>query len=134
MFFITIKAGVKLDGLQPAGFHIIGALDRAAPVCRTNLEITCATGEHPPDDPHSHGLALDVSVGGFTPAFIVQVKTYLESILGPLFTVLYEVPTKPTEPQLQPIAYINAGATAPHFHLQPKKGTTWPPLDVGVKA
>jgi hypothetical protein len=136
MNVVTWKPGARWDVPTSAGVHILAALDRAAPVCRLSLEITCGTGEHPPGDPHTRGEAFDVSVAGIPPSVIVQLKTYLENILGSAFTVLYECPTTPTEPQLAPIAYINPKATGCHIHIQPKKGTTWPPAatDAGVQA
>lgn len=136
MFVVTWKAGARWDVPTSAGVHILGALDRAAPVCRTTLEITSGTdGTHSgPDDPHKRGVAFDVSVHGFSPGLVVQVKTYLEQILGSLFTVLYECPSTPTEPQLAPIALVNPQASAPHFHIQPKRGTVWPPLDPALRA
>lgn len=137
MYVVRWKLGARWDTPTSAGTRILGALDRAAPVCRTDLEVTSGTdGAHSgPNDPHKRGVAFDVSVQGFSPALVVQVKTYLEQVLGSLFTVLYECPTSPTEPQLARIASVNPEATGPHFHIQPRKGTTWPPaLDAGVRA
>ncbi len=74
-------------------------------------------------------LAVDVRTLDIAPDKIVQAYNYLTSILGALFTVLYEVPSMPANGALQTIAYINAGATAPHFHVQVKKGHTYPPQD-----
>lgn len=134
---VTIKDGsVRLDSLTAAHAHLIAALDRTASVCQVNLVITCAREGHPPEDVHTIGQAFDVSVRGFLPAQIVRVKTFLEQILGPLFDVFFECPPNdaPTvdEPQLQAIATINRGATARHFHVQTKKNTTWPPVQMST--
>jgi hypothetical protein len=130
VYVVTWKLTARWDVPTSAGTRILGVLDRAAQVCRTNLEITSGTdGPHSgPDDPHKHGLAFDVSVANLSTLLIGQLKTYLEQVLGPAFTVLFECPTRPTEPQLQPIAYVNPDATARHFHIQPKKGSIWPPV------
>lgn len=130
MYTVTWKSTARWDRPTPAGARIIAALDRTASVCRTNLHITSGTdGAHGgPTDPHARGEAFDVSVIGMDPFLIVQVHQYLAQLLGPLFTVLYEAPTPPADARLKEIVYVNRDATAPHFHLQPKKGSTWPPM------
>ena len=128
-YVLSAKHGVELTGLQPGGLAIVGALTRAAAACQTDLVITCGREGHLPADPHSRGDALDVSVHGMSPALVVQVKAFLEQILTDAFTVLYETPEKPPDPQLAPIAYVNSGASAPHFHIQVRKGTAWPPAN-----
>ncbi len=129
MYVVTWKPGARWDTPTSAGTRILGVLDRAASVCRTNLEVASGTdGAHSgPDDPHKRGLAFDVSVANLSTLLIVQLKTYLEQVLGPAFTVLFECPTRPVEPQLTAIAWVNPDATGRHFHIQPKKGTLWPP-------
>lgn len=138
MFTVTIKdSSVRLDPLTEVHVHLLAALERTATACQTNLVVTCGREDHPLDDVHALGHALDVSVHGLSASLIVRVKSWLEQILGPPWTVLFECPAAPTvnEPQLISIATINKGASARHFHLQPKKGTIWPPpAGVGVLA
>ena len=95
-----------------------------------NLEITCWNEGHGPTDPHTLGEAADVSVKGLSADQIEMVLMALRSTLGPLFTVLYEVPKVPSDPTLRPIAYVNVDATGPHLHVQRKKGTIFPPESV----
>ena len=124
---LRARPGVRFDVIAPAGFRILWALDGAVQSCRVNLEITCWNEGHGPTDPHTLGEAADVSVKGLSADQIEMVLMALRSTLGPLFTVLYEVPEVPHDPTLRSIAYINMAATGPHFHLQRKRGTVWPP-------
>ena len=121
------RPAARFDQIRPAGFRILAALDHAAQACRVDLLITSGTDSHTVPDPHVTGEAYDVSVHTLSAQQIADVKASLERSLGPLFTVLYEVPKVPSDPTLRPIAYVNIKATAPHFHLQRKKGTVFPP-------
>ncbi len=124
---VTWKEGAVWTKPTSAGVHILAALDRAAVVCRVDLEVTAGTNDHVLPDPHAQGLAFDVSVKGFDAHQIVGIKGYLSQTLGPEFTVLYECPCKPADLVLSNVAYVNAGATAPHFHIQLSKHlTVWP--------
>lgn len=130
IFTVTTKdATVTLDPMTAFHAHVIGVLERAADMCQVSLVISCGREDHPPEDPHTKGYALDIRVPApANPAKIIALLSFLRSTLGSLFTVLYETPVQPVEPQLQAIATVNPGATAPHFHIQPVKGTIWPPL------
>ena len=130
MNVVTARASVRFDQIQPAGFRILSAIDQATQQCRVNLELTSGTDSHAAPDPHVTGEAYDVSVHRLSAQQIADVKASLERTLGPLFTVLYEVPTLPSDPTLRPIAYVNTAGTGPHFHLQRKKGTVFPPAPV----
>lgn len=93
-----------------------------------SLVITAGTNGHT-SGRHPAGEALDVSVAGLTPQQVVRLYRLLQRALGKRFTVLYEVRTRPTDQVLRTIAWINPKATAPHLHLQVKKGTAFPPSD-----
>ena len=138
MNVVRHRPGARFDVIAPAGFRILAALDQTAQDCRVDLMVTCGTDSHAMPDPHVTGEAYDVSVLGLSAQQIADVKANLDAALGPLFTVLYEVPSVPSDPTLRPIAYVNVKATGPHFHIQRKKGTTfppvWPPVDAPVQA
>lgn len=129
MNVVRHRPGVRFDRIDPAGFCILAALQIAATVCQVDLMLTSGTDGHTAPDPHVTGEAYDVSVHLLSAQEIADVTASLERTLGPLFTVLYEVPTKPSDPTLRSIAYINPQATGPHVHVQRKKGTTFPPRD-----
>jgi hypothetical protein len=138
LYTVSIKSDVvKLDPLTSAQVYMLAALADVAVQCATPLEISCAREEHPAEDPHTRGQALDVSVHGFTAPMIQRVYSALRTRLGPAWTVLFETPDPidgMQEPQLLPIATLNRAATARHLHLQPVKGTVWPPVSSGVLA
>ncbi len=128
---VTWKDGAVWTVPTSAGVHILSALDRAASLCRVDLQVTAGTNDHVLPDPHAQGLAFDVSVKGFDASMINMIRNYLNTTLGAEFTVLYECPSKPTDIGLANIAYINAGATAPHFHVQLAKHLKLWPVPVG---
>lgn len=129
MYYLEFAPGFEWNLPTPAGARMLSALDRATGVLRTNLTLTAGTnGKHSgPADPHYRGCAFDVGVANLQAFQVKQLKIFLESVLGNLFTVLYETPSEPKDPTLAPIAYVNPGASGPHLHLQPAKGSTWPP-------
>ena len=124
---VTAKPTVVLDPLTPAHARLISILEQVSQLCEVDLRITCGREGHGDTDPHTRGEALDVSVRDLANATIVRMWHLFRAMLGPAWTVLYECPTPPTTAALIGIAYVNAAATAPHFHLQPRKGTRWPP-------
>lgn len=128
MTILSARPSAKFGVIAPAGFRILSALDQAAQACRFDLVITCGTDGHPPADPHATGEAYDVSVKGMAPETIIDLTVCLERLLGPLFTVLYEVPVLPPDPRLKALATLNVHATGPHVHVQRKHGTTFPPV------
>lgn len=130
---VTFKEGVlPIRVLAPAGVRILGALDAVARAEGLRLVVSCADDGHPLTDPHSTGEAFDVSVAGLTEAQIERMHEALRQILPrALFYVQYETPTTPS-PELQAIAVVNPEASGPHFHLQRKKGTVYPPLELPV--
>lgn len=127
MTVVRHRSTARFDVIAPAGFRILAAIDHAAQACRADLEITSGTDSHTLPDPHVTGEAYDVSVKGLSAQQIADVKASLEAILGPLFTVLYEVQQVPSDPTLRAIAYVNIKATGSHFHIQRRKGTVFPP-------
>lgn len=129
---VTIKdASILFDPVTPAHVYLLSAAQRAAAACNISLVISCAREAHGHEDPHSRGMAIDISVAGLSAPMIVRVKTFLVEVLGPAWTVLFETPLPidpVAEPQLVAHATVNRGATARHLHCQPVKGTVWPPV------
>lgn len=120
------RPSVRFATIAPAGFRILGALDQATQDCRVDLELSSGTDSHT-TGAHPTGEAFDVSVKGLSAQQIADVHASLCATLGPLFTVLYEVPAVPSDPTLRHLAYVNVKATGPHFHVQRRRGTTYPP-------
>ncbi len=128
MNVVRHRPAARFDLIAPAGFRILSAIDQVAQICSVDLMLTCGTDSHALPDPHVTGEAYDVSVHMLSAQQIADVKAALERTLGPLFTVLYEVPSVPSDPTLRPIAYVNVQATGQHIHIQKRKGTTFPPV------
>lgn len=133
MNVVRVKTGTTFAKIQPAGFVILAAVHAATRVLRVDITITCGTEGHPQDDPHTQGEAYDLGTNDYTVDVLLRVRAFLQNSLGPLFTVLYERPTPPTDARLLAIATINAAATAPHLHVQRRKGTVYPPAPPAVK-
>lgn len=127
MHVVRVKASVRFDHIAPAGFVVLAAIHSATVVLGADLMITCGTDSHPADDPHTLGEAYDVSVATFTVDELLTARAFFLKALGPAFTVLYESPFVPSDARLAAIATINPAATAPHLHVQRKKGTVYPP-------
>lgn len=125
-WIVMTKDGVKFDRISPAGFCLLAAIHTAAQRLKRNLVITSGTDSHSASDPHGQGSAYDVSVNDMPEATILAMVTGLRMSLGPLFTVLYETKT-PVTGALAMFNYANPHATAAHVHLQPVKGTVYPP-------
>jgi hypothetical protein len=133
---LRTRPHVTLTGLRAAGFRILAALDGLCRHLGKDIWITSGTdGNRLPTDPHKTGEAIDFSIIGrfdtpmddFTTEDILESKRFLEDYLGPAFTVLYEAPSYPVDPRLRAIVYLNAKASAPHFHVQRKRNTVFPP-------
>ena len=126
---IRVTPTVEFDLLTPAVIRILSALDLAARHHGVELTVTCGREGHPPGDPHTRGAALDIRTANLSPDLTIRVYQYLRSVLGDLFTVLYEGPVALANGALANIATVNPGATAYHFHVQVLKGTIYPPQD-----
>lgn len=99
--------------IAPGGFRILSAIETTARKLGKDLCITSACdGEHSgPDDPHHRGEAYDVRSHDFDDAFKAVVLNALQALL-PLanFYAFLESP----------------GTDNEHFHIQVRKGTTYP--------
>jgi hypothetical protein len=123
---VQLKKGVVLEPLTPALIRLIGVTDQAVRILGRDLTITCGREGHIPNDPHTRGEAIDIRTRDLSPGATVTLYEWLKVTLGAAWTVLYEVREKP-DGDLARIAYVNQGASAPHLHIQPRKGTRWPP-------
>ncbi len=128
---VRFKDGVQFDPLTPTLARLLCALDMTARMMGVELTVTCGREGHPEHDPHTRGAALDVRASNLTMDLTLRCYQYLrsDSVLGPRFTVLYEVPATPVNGALKNIATVNPHATAPHFHLQTVMGSIYPPQD-----
>jgi len=113
-------------GLSPAGFRILAAIDHLAQLFLIDMVATSIVRAS--STVHQRGEAVDISVRDWPEWRVMAVWTTLRSSLGTDFAVLYEVPALPDQGILRDIAYHNPSATAPHLHIQLRKGFgVWPP-------
>lgn len=115
---VKVKPGVTFDVIAPAGFRILGAIERCARALMLDLTITSGTdGAHVGGvgDPHATGEAYDVRTSDFDPATVDTIAAWLATELGSLFTVIHEHPGD------------TADTTAEHLHIQRLKSTIYPP-------
>lgn len=117
---------VKLDPLTPALARLISVLEQAAQIVKRDLVITCGREGHAATDPHSLGMGLDVRTRDLPDGPLLALLAFLRTTLGPAWTVLYETPLRPAGVRGQ-AAWVNAKASAEHVHIQPIKGSVWPP-------
>jgi hypothetical protein len=122
---VTVKTGVQFTRIAPAGFRLLGALERTARRFEMPLVITCACEAHPAADPHAKGEAYDVRTHGLTPAqkALVLRETLLDLSDGeadaPMLAGLGAA-TRRFYGQIE-----HAGTPAEHLHVQRRKGTTY---------
>lgn len=112
MNVVYVKSGVLFTKIAPGGFRILSAIDQVAQQCGVDLVITSACdGTHSGiDDPHHRGEAYDVrshDLGDLKEKVIASIM----AILG--YDRFY--------------GFIEAeGTDNEHYHLQTKRGTTYP--------
>jgi hypothetical protein len=110
---VTVKPGVLFTVIAPGGFRILEAVTSVARGVGLDLCITSACdGTHSgPNDPHHRGEAYDVRSHDFTAPQKATILAALETQLAlEQFYFFLESP----------------GTDNEHFHIQVKKGTTYP--------
>lgn len=66
MHGLRVKDGVAFAPIAPAGFRILGALERTARRLQLDLTITSGSDGHIASDPHALGEAFDVRTHDLT--------------------------------------------------------------------
>lgn len=127
---LYLKPGVDLNGLAPGGCRILSIAALAPLVLGFDQLISCGKEGHGPDDPHTHGDAVDLRTRDHSPLEVLQMISYYQQQLGTdLFTVLFEVPEAERasiDPMLQEYIYLPSDPDAQHLHLQVRKGRVFP--------
>lgn len=125
---LLFKDGVLPIGhLARAGCRILAALDVVSRRVGLDLTVTCADGEHPPDDPHSLGEAYDVRTHDLTE---VQKNLILRAVMaelresGDATDLLSAVDGGLATHRF--FGWIeHAGEPNEHIHIQRRKGTVY---------
>lgn len=128
---VRVKAGVQFTVISPAGFRMLGAIERAARALAIELVITSACdGDHSgPGDPHHDGEAYDLRTRALTD---IQKDTLcFEIIRGcsddvpALPLPIYGVPRSQASSTF--FAFVEAAGTPnEHIHVQLRKGRNYP--------
>ena len=117
MGIVKVKPGVLFSVIAPAGFRILAAIDLTAAALGLDLTITSACdGKHSgPGDPHHKGEAYDIRTHDLT---VVEKVNVLACIMGLLEAGLF-------------FGFLEAaGTTNEHIHVQRRKGTVYPPVQL----
>lgn len=129
MAFLRVKPGVKFTPIAPAGFRILGALERTARGLNIELTITCGSEAHELTDPHTTGQAYDLRTHDLTNE---QKQRVLACVLDELRDGIADVVTE-TSGGLATLGFFgwieHPGTDAEHLHVQRRKGTIYAPLD-----
>jgi hypothetical protein len=106
LLMITCKDSVRFSILR---YEIISIFEKLFSVFKQfgyPVIVTCGTEAHGPDDPHTHGLALDLRSKHIqTDIAKEEIADTLRRTLGSIYTVLLE----------------NKGKDNEHFHIQIRK-------------
>ncbi len=111
---------------SPIQCRIIGALEEDAREIGKDIFVTSVEDSHSLTDPHTLKRAFDIRTRDRTALETYELFNRLKDKLGYKFTVLYEAPSKPTDPMLAIIWYPNSHPTGPHIHIQLKIGYEYP--------
>lgn len=112
MGVVRTKQGVLFSVIAPGGFEILRAITETAKALDCDLTITsgCDGTHSGPNDPHHRGEAYDVRSHDLSAEQKQVVLTQFISKLGDRFYCFLESP----------------GTTNEHYHLQVRKGGTYP--------
>jgi hypothetical protein len=123
---VRTKAGVRFDTLAPAGFRILGAIERAARAHDTVLVITSGTdGTHAKGSKHYTGEAFDVRSKTLT----AQEKR------GVLRSIMLDLAEDDRDPPTEAAGGIltrgffgqleHEGQPAEHLHIQKRRARAY---------
>ena len=94
---MNLKPGVTLDGLRPEITRILPDIEGLFNQAGLPLTITCTTDEHPEDDPHTHGMAVDCRTHGLSPIEQKGLAVSIQHKLGSDYFVQNEFPGQDQE-------------------------------------
>lgn len=88
---IRVKDGVRFRVLRPEIYRHFQDIDGLFNSLSVECWITCGTDGHGPDDPHTHGFALDLRTKNIPEGQREIMRTRLADLLGVNYTVILEV-------------------------------------------
>lgn len=126
MGVVRVKPGALFDRIDPAGFRLLGSLDRVARAMPVDLVVTCGSDAHPASDPHTLGRAYDVRTRDLTPD---QIDFVLKGVLLDLQEAESDAPIAVSGgfATTRFFGWLeHPGAENVHLHFQQRKGVTFP--------
>lgn len=126
--YVTVKTGAMLNGLAPAGIRLLAALEVTARRLNLHLVVTCGTDSHPPNDPHSLGVALDIRTNDQT---FETKKLMLNALIAEVSEGALDAPMVISNGLGTSLFWgwiENPGAADEHLHAQLRHGRVYPPF------
>jgi len=124
--YVRCKPGVRFDVIAPAGFRILGAIERVARErLKCDLTITCACEAHATTNPHALGEAYDIRTHGLDPD---QRQTLLRRLMIELSGGVDDMPMEVSGGLATQyfFAWIeHVGLPNEHLHVQRRKHTQY---------
>ena len=109
---MNLKEGVSINGLRPQISAKLSSIEGVFNDAGSQLTLTCTTGSHKDNDPHTHGFAIDCRTAGMTPAKATGIATMLQHTLGDEYYVQYEA---------RIVNEANQVIRGDHIHIQYRK-------------
>jgi hypothetical protein len=88
---------VTLEGVRPEALYMLPIIERIFNYYEQELTITCTTLDHPQDDPHTHGFAVDCRTHGISVGVQAQITEQIQGALGNNYFVQNEFPGRADE-------------------------------------
>ena len=130
MGVLRVKEGARFDRIDPAGFRLLGTLDRLTRELPYDLTVSCGSDHHPATNPHTLGRAYDVRTHDLT----LDRKLYiLRAVLldlqegaddAPVTLATVPIPNFATRRFFGQLEHL--GTEDEHAHFQRRKGVTFP--------
>jgi hypothetical protein len=89
---MRLKEGVTLEGIRPEIEKVLPLIERCYHDFGYEFMITCTTGNHPDDDPHTHGFAVDSRLHGIPVDTQWILRDNIAKICGPNYYAKLEDP------------------------------------------
>ena len=88
---------VTLIGVRPEALYMLPIIEKCFNFHQQELTITCTTLDHPQDDPHTRGFAVDCRTHGISVGVQAQLTKQIQEALGHNYFVQNEFPGLPNE-------------------------------------
>lgn len=131
MGVLRVKYGVKFTRIDPAGFRLLGSLDRVVRGMPFDLTVSGGCEGHPSSDPHTLGRAYDFRTHDLHPDDKARVlRAVMLDLQEHEMDAPIELKIDGVKLALATTHFFgqieNPGQPKEHGHLQQRKGTSYP--------